>query len=119
MDSFLIGICYKHLNCEPGIYEKTHTNRERERVLVNLALYADDILVACNNLSMLEIEKPVVKRKFETTDGGVAQFIFGAELRRSSTTVQLFLKQRKYIEDSLESLEKRCRNQSFSSEKYE
>ena len=98
---------------------KTHTNRKRERVLVNLALYADDILIACNNLSMLEIEKPVVKREIETTDGGVAQFMFGVELIRSSTTGQLFLKQRKYIEDSLEILEKRCRNQSFSSGKYE
>ena len=91
IDYYLFDNSYKRLKCEPCIHVKTHKNEKREEVLVILAIYVGDILIAWSSMWELEFEKCVPKRGFELTDGGATQFMLGVEILRSLTTGQLFV----------------------------
>jgi transposase InsO family protein len=68
---------------------------------VFLVLYVDDILLASNDINMLQETKKFLMKSFEMKDLGDASFVLGIEILRNRTQGILGLSQRNYIEKVL------------------
>ena len=69
--------------------------------LVILSLYVDDILLAGNNIQVIERTKSCLKESFEMKDMGPASYVLGIRIIRDRKSRLLYLDQEKYIEDIL------------------
>jgi len=66
-----------------------------------LVLYADDILLATNNIDMLHETKKFMSGNFETKDLGDASFVLGIQIHRDRSRGILGLSQRSYVKKVL------------------
>ncbi|CAM8877543.1 unnamed protein product [Rhodiola kirilowii] len=66
-----------------------------------LVLYVDDILLATNDVTMLEDTKSFLSKHFEMKDFGDASFVLGIQIHRDHSRGILGLSQRNYIEKVL------------------
>jgi hypothetical protein len=66
-----------------------------------LILYVDDILLASNDVSLLQETKRFLSSHFEMKDLGEARFVLGIEIHRDRTKGVLGLSQKTYIEKVL------------------
>jgi hypothetical protein len=67
-----------------------------------LVLYVDDILLASNDMSLLQETKRFLSSKFEMKDLGEASYVLGIEIHRDRRKGVLGLSQKAYIERVLE-----------------
>ena len=65
IDQFLKGFGYTQSDADPCIYSKL-----KDSSLMIIALYVDDILLASNDVNLLEAEKIILQTKFEMEDQG-------------------------------------------------
>ena len=62
-----------------------------------LTLYVDDILLARNNLKMIEVTKKWLSSDFEMKDMGEARYVLGMEIIRNRPKKLLDMSQEAYI----------------------
>ena len=67
-----------------------------------LLLYVDDMFIAANNITEINILKKLLNKEFDMKDLGVAKKIFGMEISRENGVVHL--SQKRYIENVRERL---------------
>ncbi len=79
------------------VYNDNHTN-----VKVYIALYVDDLLIMCNNLSKLISLKQQLSQLFDMKDLGEAHYVLGIQIERDRTKKLLHISQCEYLKNVLE-----------------
>jgi len=67
-----------------------------------IALYVDDLLLACNSMAFMTKLKESLHSEYEMKDLGEAKFVLGIEIERDRTRRVIYLNQQQYIENVLE-----------------
>ena len=88
------------------------TQSEKDSSLMIIALYVDDILLASNEVNLLEAEKNVLETKFEMEDQGEATYCLGMAIKRERDKKILNINQKSYLESVLKDSEWLIVNQS-------
>ena len=96
IDRFLKASGYTQSDADPCIYSKL-----KDSSLMIIALYVDDILLASNDLNLLEAEKNVLQTKFEMEDQGEASYCLGMTIERERDKKILNINQKSYLESVL------------------
>ena len=68
--------------------------------MIYLLLYVDDMLIAANNITEINILKKLLSKEFDMKDLGVAKKILGMEISRENGVVHL--SQKRYIKKVVE-----------------
>ena len=96
MDEYLRSKKYKASSADSCMYIK------QENGGFNIfCLYIDDILIASNDMSMLEKEKSELGKRFSVTDQGEVHYILGMAITCNRSKGTMFLSQHKYVENVL------------------
>ena len=72
--------------------------RHRDKVVMFLVLYVDDILLIGNDVEVMSSVKVWLSSQFDMKDLGEANFILGIKLWRDRKNKMLCLSQTRYIE---------------------
>ena len=67
-----------------------------------IAVYLDDILIASNSIVMLQDEKKLLQKRFNSKDLGEAHYCLGIQIHRNREQKQMLLHQRKYLNNLLQ-----------------
>jgi hypothetical protein len=67
-----------------------------------IALYVDDLLLACSSLAFMDKLKAALHSEYEMKDLGEAKFVLGIEIERDRANRVIYLNQQQYIENVLE-----------------
>ena len=97
-DSFMVTHDFTRSSYDSCVYFKKLVDGS----LIYLVLYVDDMLVACNNLIEVEKLKRLLASEFDMKDLGDAKKILGMEIFRDRKKGELYLSQRRYIENVLD-----------------
>ena len=96
IDQFLKASGYIQSDADPCIYSKSG-----ESTLMVIALYVDDLLLASNDINLLENEKKALQRKFEMEDQKEAGYCLGMTIKHGRGKNVLSINQRSYLENIL------------------
>ncbi len=96
IDKFLKQSGYVQSQADVCIYVK---DKGGEKTII--ALYVDDLLIACSNDDSLQQVKKELANRFNMKDLGPAKFILGLEITRDRRNKTTYLSQEKYITDIL------------------
>src|ERR1700757_290693 len=67
-----------------------------------IALYVDDLLLACNSMAFMTKLKESLHSEYEMKDLGEAKFVLGIEIERDRARRVIYLNRQQYIENVLE-----------------
>ena len=84
---------------EHALYCKVHKNR----VILIVCLYVDDLIFTSNNPSMFEDFKKAMTKEFEMTDIGLMVYYLGIEVKQMED--EIFISQEGYAKDILKKFE--------------
>ena len=76
-----------------------YTNREGEMIIV--AVYVDDILLACNSMKKMEQVKKELGGYFKVNDLGELTYFLGVKIIQTKETGSIWLGQKLYTESVL------------------
>jgi hypothetical protein len=105
IDGFLVGV----LGVSRSVSDECFYVRIQAGIIAIIALYVDDLLIACNNIGILNESKEGLLREFEMKDMGQARMCLGFHIFRNRSERKLILSQGKYALSMLSRLE--CRTQ--------
>lgn len=89
------------MGCEPCQNEPCLYKFIRNNKLVLLAVYVDDIIIACEDENEILKVKKDISAEFEITDKGLLDHFLGMEVKRDGQTGDIQLSQKLYIQDML------------------
>ena len=92
IDGALQGLGFKALKSDSCIYVYA-----KGRVLLYIALYVDDLLLASNSMPALNRLKADLARTFDMKDLGEAQYMLGIQIQRNRAARTLSLSQGEYV----------------------
>jgi hypothetical protein len=92
IDGFLVGV----LGFSRDVSDKCCNVKIQGGNIAIIALYVDDLLIACNNIGILNEIKEGLSRKFEMKDMGQARICLGFRIFRNRSERKLILSQEKY-----------------------
>ena len=95
LHEYLTSLGFKRLSKEYCFYKLVESGG---RVIL-VAVYVDDLSLACNCLVWLDRIKQQLSIRFNITDGGELSYILQMEVHRDRGQRILYLSQRKYISD--------------------
>lgn len=93
IDKFLKDSAYVQSDADPCIYSMS----EKSRLMI-ISLYVDDLLLASNDLSLLNTENKALREKFEMEDQNGAHYCLGMAIKCESKKYILTVNQRSYLE---------------------
>lgn len=97
LDTVLQNFGFVPCNNEPCLY-KMKINGE----LILVAVYVDDIIIACKDEKEIFRIKSMIAEQFDISDKGRLQHFLGMEIEREGDTGTIKLSQTQYIKDMLE-----------------
>lgn len=97
IDAFFSSLGYQRVDGDFGLYVMWNND-----IQCVIALYVDDILLACNNMGHLMRLKQQLKEQYEMKDVGNADFILGIKIERDRRSRLVYLSQEAYIKEVLE-----------------
>lgn len=97
LDKFLHENGFTRCNGDTCVYIK---NKGKEAIIV--AVYVDDILIACSNLQTLNKVKYNISLKFDVVDKGPVDYFLGMEVVRDKANNTISICQQRFIQDLLE-----------------
>ena len=100
MDEYLKSNGYKQSTADMCIYYKSEV-KDGRTVLMIIAVYVDDTILASNNMDALNEEKRRLSRKFEMDDRGEVHYVLGMSVKRNRNLKILTIDQRVYLENVL------------------
>lgn len=100
MDRFLKESGYRQSNADPCIYSKAVSGLNESNLMI-VALYVDDIILASNNIDVLQIEKEELKKKFEMEDQKEVHYCLGMTIKRQRRNKIMVINQKSYLESIL------------------
>jgi Reverse transcriptase (RNA-dependent DNA polymerase) len=92
IDGFLVGV----LGFSRNVSDECFYVRIQGGIIAIIALYVDDLLIACNNIGILNKIKKGLSREFEMKDMGQARMCLGFRIFRNRSERKLILSQEKY-----------------------
>jgi Reverse transcriptase (RNA-dependent DNA polymerase) len=92
IDGFLVGV----LGFSRNVSDECFYVRIQGGIIAIIALYVDDLLIACNNIGILNEIKEGLSREFEMKDMGQARMCLGFRIFRNRSERKLTLSQEKY-----------------------
>jgi len=95
-DAFMPTHGFSRTAFDSCVYHKKMSSNS----MIYLLLYVDDMLIATNNITEINILKKLFSKEFDMMDLGVAKKILGMEISREDGVVNL--SQKRYIEKVLE-----------------
>ena len=96
LDEILKGIGFHPCESEPCLYR-----RENGSNINLIAVYVDDLLIACSDLNELNQIKSQIAEKVSVVDKGPAKNFLSIEIERDGATGQITIHQNKYIRELL------------------
>ena len=97
IDEYLKESGFKQNDADACIYVKRFKKGDKEVVLL-VAVYVDDLLIASNDLQSIAEEKRRLSSRFEMEDLGEANFCLGMSIKRDRSNGLLNINQRAYLE---------------------
>jgi hypothetical protein len=97
IDKFFADMGFKRVEGDYGLYVIWN-----EDVKCIIALYVDDLLLACNSVGYMEELKHALHNEYEMKDLGQAKYVLGIEIERQRSRREIYLSQQQYIENVLE-----------------
>src|ERR1700759_834559 len=88
---------FKRVEGDYGLYVIWNTD-----VKCIIALYVDDLLLACNSMAFMTKLKESLHSEYEMKDLGEAKFVLGIEIERDRANRVIYLNQQQYVENVLE-----------------
>ena len=95
LDKRLKEMGLQQTSSDPCLY----TNREGEMIIV--AVYVDDILLACNSMKKMEQVKKELGGYFKVNDMGELTYFLGVKIIQNKKTGSIWLGQKLYTESVL------------------
>ena len=95
-DAFMTTHGFSRSAFDSCVYHKKMSGNS----MIYLLLYVDDMLIAANNITEINILKKLLSKEFDMKDLGVAKKILGMEISRENGVVHL--SQKRYIRKVLE-----------------
>ena len=92
MDAYLKKNDYVQCQADTYLYMK-----QVGAELIIIALYVDDLLLACNNSKLLQKEKEALKEQFCMKDLGEARYLLGIKIKRNRAEKRMLLHQNTYL----------------------
>jgi hypothetical protein len=92
MDGFLVGV----LGFSRNVSDECFHVRVQGGIIAIIALYVDDLLIACNDIGILNEIKEGLSREFEMKDMRQARMCLGFRIFRNRSERKLILSQEKY-----------------------
>jgi Reverse transcriptase (RNA-dependent DNA polymerase)/Integrase core domain/GAG-pre-integrase domain len=92
IDGFLVGV----LEFSRNVSDECFYVRIQGGIIAIIALYVDDLLIACNNIGILNEIKKGLSREFEMKDMGQARMCLGFRISRNRSERKLTMSQEKY-----------------------
>jgi Reverse transcriptase (RNA-dependent DNA polymerase) len=92
IDGFLVGV----FGFSRNVSDECFYFRIQGGIIAITALYVDDLLIACNNIGILNEIKEGLSREFEMKDMGQARMCLGFRIFRNRSERKLTLSQEKY-----------------------
>ena len=100
IDEYLKKSGYVQSDADPCIYVKKVMIDGEERIIL-IALYVDDLLIASNDINLLEMEKRNLSKRFEMVDEGEVHFILGMQVKRNRKEGLLSISQQAFLSSTL------------------
>ena len=100
LDSFLKSNGYVQSSADPCIYCKVML-KNGKRILMIIAIYVDDTILASNDINMLKEEKLKLSKRFEMDDRGEIHYLLGMCIRRDRKLKTLTIDQSIYLQNVL------------------
>jgi hypothetical protein len=97
IDKFFAETGFKRVEGDYGLYVIWN-----EDVKCIIALYVDDLLLACNSVLYMDKLKLALHNEYEMKDLGEAKFVLGIKIERDRPRRVIYLHQQQYIENVLE-----------------
>jgi transposase InsO family protein len=97
IDKFFANMGLKRVEGDYGLYVIWS-----EEVKCIIALYVDDLLLACNSVAYMDKVKQALHSEYDMKDLGEAKFVLGIEIERDRSRREIYLNQQHYIENVLE-----------------
>src|SRR4029077_10356462 len=97
IDKFFADMGFKRVEGDYGLYVIWNDD-----VKCIIALYVDDLLIACNSVPYMESVKQELHSEYEMKDVGEARFVLGIAIERDRSRREISLNQQQYIENVLE-----------------
>ena len=97
MDAFLKENDYEQCQADSCLYVK----RVGAEFII-IALYVDDMLLACNSTKLLQNEKEALEKQFCTKDLGEARYCLGIQIERNRAEKKMLLHQSTYLKNLLQ-----------------
>uniref|UniRef100_A0A0A1X1V8 Retrovirus-related Pol polyprotein from transposon TNT 1-94 n=2 Tax=Zeugodacus cucurbitae TaxID=28588 RepID=A0A0A1X1V8_ZEUCU len=92
LNSILIEIGFKQCESEPCVY----INHHKEQINI-IAVYVDDLLIACSDLSYKQHIKRLIAEKMKVVDKGQVQHFLSMEIERDGETGAITICQKGHI----------------------
>ena len=97
MDAYLKKNDYVQCQADTCLYMK-----QVGAEFIIIALYVDDLLLACNNSKLLQKEKDALKEQFCMKDLGEAHYLLGIQIKRNRAEKRMLLLQNTYLSNLLQ-----------------
>ncbi|CAL2225289.1 unnamed protein product [Prunus armeniaca] len=86
-DTYMLQIGYRRCESDCCVYSHVF----KDRTIILLLLYVDDMLIACQDMSKVQELKSLLEKEFDMKDLGPVQKILGMEIRKDRNLVKLWL----------------------------
>jgi hypothetical protein len=100
LNAFLLSKGFRRSQVDSCIY-----TRRTDRGTVLIAVYVDDLLIAGDNIRLIEDVKNLFKQQYKMQDMGPMEFVLGTEVTQNLEAKTIKLSQHRYTEDMLKKFE--------------
>ena len=100
VNNFLISKKFERMEADPCIYKKTERVKVDGKEQVRhstVALYVDDLLVACSTTRMCKDLEDLFQSEFQMKIMGEVKYILGMEINNDLNNHEIHMSQCKYI----------------------